>query len=92
MGVLLQCPDDIANVLTKTLKPHFAAIGMEFQCNVVDFYRDIQKMFPDSIGLSGAYKTRNDVESPHSFVFCPRGWLSEPLQRSVEQRPPFMAV
>jgi hypothetical protein len=90
MGAALQTPEDIANFLTEKLRRHFESHGLQFNCYVVGSYRKMR--FPNSIGLYGAYKTREGIEAPHSFTFVPRGWLSVPLQQAIEQRPPFMAI
>jgi len=64
---------------------------MAFQCHVVDCYRAVESLLPNTLKLSGAYMTRQGVEAPHSFTFVPRGWLSEPLKAAVEQGDPVRA-
>jgi hypothetical protein len=89
MGSNLQTPQDIADLLTQRLRPHFAKHGMEFHCHIIESWRRIADMFPNVLKLEGAYKTRDGVEAPHSFTFCPRGCLPTHLQAEVEQGNPF---
>ena len=89
MGVDLQSPNDIAELLISKLCPHFQRQGMEFACHVVTQVRHVEAMLPKVLTLKGAYKSRNENEAPHSFVFVPRGWLSAPLQNCVVQDHPF---
>ena len=89
MGVDLQSPQDISELLTSELRPHFMRQGVEFECHIVNCVRDVSAMIPKVLRLEGCYRTRNEVESPHSFVFVPRGWLSATLQGAVQQDHPF---
>jgi hypothetical protein len=89
MGVDMQNPRDIAELLISKLRPHFLRQGMEFACHIVTQVRHVEAMFPKVVHFHGAYKTRNENEAPHSFVFVPRGWLSAPLQACVKQDHPF---
>jgi hypothetical protein len=89
LGTSLQSPDDIAALLNTRLGPAFERLGMEFKAQVIHAARNVQAMLPTTLALSGAYKTRLDIEAPHSFVFVPRGWLSAPLQKVVQQGAPF---
>lgn len=89
MGANLQSPEDISALLRRRLQPRFADMGLVFECHVVECYRDIEAMLPSSVGLRGAYLTRSGIETPHSFVFVPRGWLGPQLREAVQQNEPF---
>ena len=47
MGSNLQTPQDIADLLTQRLRPHFAKHGMEFHCHIIESWRRIGDMFPN---------------------------------------------
>jgi hypothetical protein len=89
MGVNMQCPADIAELLTAKLHHHFASKGLEFKVHVVTRVRCVEKMLPKEMNLSGGYKTRDGIEAPHSFIYLPRGWISTTLQQHVVQAGPF---
>jgi hypothetical protein len=88
----MQCPDDIAELLTTKLHQHFAAKGLDFKVHVVTRVRCVENMLPKTMTLSGGYKTREGLESPHSFVYLPRGWMSTTLQQHVVQMDPFKRI